>query len=144
MSEQTIEQPIRELSPPLEPSRSANGDEPETLERDVDLMREKGTFALEVPVTIDGKTYSEVTFDFLGTPSAAFEKVIKTWRRLHPDDDTVDMFKSEEFQQMLVSRVAGLPMAVIQAFDVWDRMACQQKAYVWMGKRLAMKAIRVG
>ena len=123
---------------------AANGDAPEALDRDVDLTREKGTFALEVPITVDGKEYREITLDFVGTPSAAFEKVIKTWRRLHPDDDTVDMFKAEDFQQMLVSRVSGFPMAVIQALDVWDRMGCQQKAYIFLGKRLAMRAIRVG
>lgn len=118
-------------------------DQVEALERDVDLMREKATFALEVPVTVDGQTYAEVTFDFVGTPSPVFEKAIKGWRKLHPDEDNLDMFKSEEFQQMLLSRVANLPMAVIAALDVWDRIACQQKVFVWLGKRLAMKLIRV-
>lgn len=110
---------------------------------EVDILREPVTVDLIIPITVDGKEYRELTFDFAGkiTPED-LDKFKETWKRLHPDKYNPAPIDESDYQELFLMKAGQIPVAVLRALQTADKAGVYALALEWLGKASVKKKRR--
>lgn len=108
--------------------------EGQPAEPEVNILREPVTVDLEVPLTIDGVTYAEMTFNFAGLTGPEIDKLDDTWKALHPDEFNPVPLDKRDYQELYLVKASGIPLIVFRSLDGADKKGIYGLALEWLGK----------
>jgi hypothetical protein len=116
--------------------------EGQPAEPEVNILREPVTVDLEVPVTVDGVTYSEMTFNFAGLKGEEIDKLDDTWHNLNPDIYNPVPLDQRDYQELYLVKASGIPLIVFRSLDGADKKGIYGLALEWLGKASVKKKRR--
>jgi hypothetical protein len=117
--------------------------DPEPEEHEPDILREAVTVDLIAPVTVDGVTYAELTFDFAGRiKSEDITKFKATWKRLNPDEFNPVPIAEEDYQELYLTKAGNISLAVLRSLEAADKAGVYGLALEWLGKSSVKKKRR--
>jgi hypothetical protein len=104
-------------------------------EIDVDLLKEAFTVDLFDPVTVDGVTYHEITFDFAGMISADdVAKYEKQYQQITGNRLDSTEIADRVFQEFFLRKASGLSLGVFRGLGARDKRAVYNLALEYLGK----------
>lgn len=103
-------------------------------EPEPNILREPVTVDLEFPVTVDGVTYTEMTFNFSGLTGPEIDKLDDTWKELHEGEFNPAPLDQRDYQELYLVKASGIPLIVFRALNGTDRKGVYGLALEWLGK----------
>jgi hypothetical protein len=104
-------------------------------ETEPDILKDVFTVELFDPVTVDGVTYEEITFDFPGTITGEdIAKYEKQYQQITGNRLDSTEIADRVFQEFFLRKASGLSLGVFRGLGARDKRAVYNLALEYLGK----------